>query len=91
MKNEEKIDYSLEKETKPLVVLRTDWAELEQDVIAENQRLRDAITKAVDILNSYHHVPALGKACDLLTNALKPNAQIIGGTPSAESDCCAMD
>ena len=75
MKNEEKIDYSLDKETKPLVVLRTDWAKLEQDVIAENQRLRDAITKAVDILNSYHHVPALGKVCDLLTNALIPNVR----------------
>ena len=75
MKNEEKIDYSLEKETNPLVVLRTDLAELEQDVIAENQRLRDAITKAVDILNSYHHVPALGKACDILTNAIKTNAE----------------
>ena len=83
MKNEEKIDYSLEKETKPLVVLRTDWAELEQDLITKNQRLRDAIAKAVDILNSYHHVHALGKACDLLTNAIKHNNQD-AETPSDE-------
>ena len=44
------------------------------DVMGENQRLKEAIIEAVDILNSYHHVKALGKVCDLLTNALIPNA-----------------